>query len=878
MIRFFKHLFICNLLFTSACAQNIITGYIKDSLTKAPIFGVTITLQSNGKISAYAIADADGMFILKKVQLNSAEDLIFSHINYSTQKISISRFKNNSIIKLNPQKNTLPEVLVSETPITQRGDTISYIVDKFMSKEDRVIGDLIKRLPGIAVSSTGLITFNGKAISNYYIEGLDLLEGKYNLANSNINIEAVDKVQILENNQPIKILDSSSIVTNPSLNIKLKGNAKKKLFKNIELNAGHDTTALLGVNINLMKFASKAQFIAGFKANNFGDIYENDIIEHYTLDNIDEIKKNEDKQPFLSLSKVSPPVINKTYTAFNKTEFFYFNGLRQYKTGSQLKISIDFYKNNQDYFFNKISNYYLPNNTVVVNENHTTNTNTFLLRSKIKYLINNPRIYLSNKLNFNFSDEKDNNSILAATAITQKLVSNYSLISNDLIIFKKIGKKLVELNAYLAFSNLPSQLQIVPGVYDDLYNNSLPYSSLIQNVNRYNVNTLNSISLKEKYGKLQFKHTFLISYDITLLISNAGKISNNVEMALNDSFTNKLVTNKFYTELNNTVSYSKRKLKIVINLPIQIGQVSIKDTVNQYAKSFGFFNPTYNLNYKLSQFFEIGLTTAYKKEIGNTASSASGIIATSYRNLQIGQNIIPIEETKPLSFSLNYKNIRKSIFAYINTSILYTKSNINLNQQYLGTTIINKFGLFNNRFKSNYIIANGSKYFREIKLTTSITATLSKSNINAILNGKNTAIKNNYSNYKIEMNTRVFKNIFIENVLNYTRSKSIVDDQISNKPFILLNNKFLISKLFGKVISLKSITNYYYSKLNQKNSWFFIDASVNFKFKKCDLSFSTNNIHNYKKFIWAEVTENMVVQNEYKLRRRNVLAKFIFRL
>ena len=51
-------------------------------------------------------------------------------------------------------------------------------------------------MPGIEVLDDGKILYQGKPINKYYIEGLDLLEGKYNLANSNLPHKEVVKVQL----------------------------------------------------------------------------------------------------------------------------------------------------------------------------------------------------------------------------------------------------------------------------------------------------------------------------------------------------------------------------------------------------------------------------------------------------------------------------------------------------------------------------------------------------------------------------------------------------------------------------------------------------------------------------------------------------------
>ena len=68
-------------------------------------------------------------------------------------------------------------------------------------------------LPGIEVALTVSIKYNGKPINKYYIEGLDLLEDRYGIANNNIPAETVDKVQVLENHQPIRVLTVFHLVT-----------------------------------------------------------------------------------------------------------------------------------------------------------------------------------------------------------------------------------------------------------------------------------------------------------------------------------------------------------------------------------------------------------------------------------------------------------------------------------------------------------------------------------------------------------------------------------------------------------------------------------------------------------------------------------------
>lgn len=56
------------------------------------------------------------------------------------------------------------------------------------------------------VDASGKISYQGKAISKFYIEGLDMLGGQYGLATKNIKADDVASVQVYENHQPIRVL------------------------------------------------------------------------------------------------------------------------------------------------------------------------------------------------------------------------------------------------------------------------------------------------------------------------------------------------------------------------------------------------------------------------------------------------------------------------------------------------------------------------------------------------------------------------------------------------------------------------------------------------------------------------------------------------
>lgn len=76
---------------------------------------------------------------------------------------------------------SLKEVIINAEKIEQKNDTIKYNIAAFRMPEDRVIEDVIRKLPGITVQDGGRILYKGKPVS-LTIDGQDLLKGKYSIA------------------------------------------------------------------------------------------------------------------------------------------------------------------------------------------------------------------------------------------------------------------------------------------------------------------------------------------------------------------------------------------------------------------------------------------------------------------------------------------------------------------------------------------------------------------------------------------------------------------------------------------------------------------------------------------------------------------------
>ena len=241
-----KFLLAILLLFTiSLTAQNIkVRGTIKDSIGKPlELANVIAVVEATGDIESYAISNYEGRF-----QLDLPKDNTYilraSFLSYKTkqQTLNIPADAENMEIEivLESQSEELDGVeLIYEMPVTVRGDTIVYNADSFTTGDERKLGDVMKKLPGVEVNEEGEIEVEGKTVSKVMVEGKDFFDGDSKLATKNIPADAVDKVEVLRNyNEVDQMRGLGNDQDNIAINIKLKEGKKNFWFGEVTAGAG----------------------------------------------------------------------------------------------------------------------------------------------------------------------------------------------------------------------------------------------------------------------------------------------------------------------------------------------------------------------------------------------------------------------------------------------------------------------------------------------------------------------------------------------------------------------------------------------------------------------------------------------------------------
>lgn len=266
----------------TASAQVKVTGRVID-LQNKPVSDVIVKVVNGSKTLAFTSTNAKGEYALELKSATSGEvSLQFTHISYEkeSERLTLKERLTKVDMVLTPKEVSLKEVTVKPDPLRQRGDTLSYNLASFLKKGDVTLEDGLKNLPGISISDNGAISYMGKGISYFYIGGLDMLGGRYNLATKNIPAEYASQVDIMKHHKHRKI-DADEESDAVAINIKLSKKAQFKPFGQPEFGVGmREDKVLYAAGATGMMFTDNFQLLASAKYSNSGNFGLYDMVNH----------------------------------------------------------------------------------------------------------------------------------------------------------------------------------------------------------------------------------------------------------------------------------------------------------------------------------------------------------------------------------------------------------------------------------------------------------------------------------------------------------------------------------------------------------------------------------------------------------------------
>jgi hypothetical protein len=883
----FTWLLVIGMIFSVVSFAQSISGTITDSLGKAvPYANINLKNGSN-LVIAYAISDSKGAYLLG-VQAAAVKDTLrveISCMGFKKQSKTVTDFSAPVNFILFPAVNQLKDVIVKDTRpwLRIRGDTLNYKVSDFSNPQDRVIGDVIKKLPGISVATDGTISYNGKSISNLYIGGDNLLDDKYNIATNTIPQGVVDQVQVIQNDQPIKMLQNKIVSDDVALNLTIKNGAKLQLVGQESLGAG--LPGNYDEDFNAMMFKDAYKAINYLKGNNVGDDVANDVISHNLSDNLQKIDNNL-PPTVLSLGSVPNPNLLQNRYLFNQSGILNANNLVNLKKGEQLRINLYYLHDTQQQDYKEQTQIYLPGDTVKYSETEKNKYRPDILHGQFTLNINKDKYYLDDKLITDYSQKNYYSALNTnGTAVNQVLNDNTMDFSNELNYMQSLkSNSIIEVYSYMSHISEPENRIIEPNFNAGIFNNGANYNQLAQTVNIPTWFTNNYLSFKipSNYITQSFKAGFLVQAQT--LESDLSAVQLNKSSTLgSDSSLNHLNWSRKKVYAEAAYDLPGKILKITLNLPLSLQQINYADSLYNLNKSLTrlYFNPRLFVKYQVAVEDYFSFLYNYRNDIGNIQDVYHGYILTDYNTFYANNADLTQSKNQLAQFGFNYRKALTLFFFSINTSFNHILDN-NISSGIITDNLQQRIVLpFENTTNSWTVNGFISKYDFALRTTFSGGVQWQSNTSNQILNNTLLPYNTIATTLSASAETKVSDYITFsyKAYFSQTSSSSPVDagsysvKQLQQQAALNYNP---VENVFFKL----SADDYLTYQPGNDLKYFFADASIKFHLNKLktDVELSTLNFLNVKNYSYLNLSANTFTASSYTLPGRIILLKLLFNL
>lgn len=759
-------------------SQKTISGKITDA-DGHPIPSASVTIEETGKdaIIAYSITNSKGEY---KVTFTTAEpnvDLKIKAFNQKPLTKSISNATQTSNFKLESEATEIKEVKIKTKMITKRGDTISYDLKAFDNKSDRSLADVLKKIPGIEVNTDGSVLYQGEPINKFYVNGKDLMEGAYGSINNALPKDAVQKVEVLENHQPIKILQDKVPSENAALNVVLKKSVT--MTGRGEVGTGFGAPWAYNVKLTPMFFGQKSQWVVNYKTNNNGESVENDGNLLAFGNRFEGRRGNVSQNDWIGVEKASVPNLPEKRYLFNNVHYLAANYLTNIDKKKEWEL-----KANASYTNNAIDRDYLQQTTnLQTNTSYITTISNKLYTDKLKgeliFTKNAKKGFFKNTTTFSQfwngdrADVSRNSEKDGLQNAAESVNSPTSSFQNSLSTIIPWKEKMVNLMSYISYQNDSQNMEITPASYVNI--SPTNPGKIQQDFKLKTFEADHSINLGFSAKNWTFTPEVGLDYNYNLLNtkvfgSNNAEIFNFPAAYSNDL---KFTTAKPYGQLG--INYKSDSWQLYSNFPVNFNNIKAEDPRRNVSKDLNkvTFEPSGFAQYSFASFWKASFFGNLSYNFGSIQDTYAGYLLVNPASINAVAANTPISESisKSVGPRIEYRNPLNNLFFNVRYSYATNKNNLiaspTINDA--GYTILNYLELENSSNSNNESIEIG-KYFPKFKTNASLNASNRDSSSDQLQNGQFFTNNNKSQSLGFKFNNAYFSWMSLD--FNFTKSWS----------------------------------------------------------------------------------------------------------
>lgn len=634
---------ICLLTATTIFAQINVRGTVVDRETDEPVVGASVIVKgADGKIKKFASSKADGSFAVTMPSVSGCR-LEVAMMSFARQSMPLDNVEFPITVRMEPGTTLLKEVTVKADRIREQGDTISYRVGSFAQAQDRSIGDVLKRMPGIDVAKSGKIQYQGEDINKFYIEGADLLGGKYGIATNGISHEDVGAVEVMENHQPMQVLSGIAFSNKAAINLKLKNKAKATWSFHGDAGGGYSwepAGAIWDGELFAMAVMPGFQNITTLRTNNTGENLSSSGTDFFAENRQTGLSR------YVSIGLPGVPSLSDKRTLFNRSFLVSTNNLWKFGRG-EFKANIDYSFNRVEAAAENITTYFLNEEDRLISENRSGTEHSHSLSGKFIYELNQKTAFINNTLQTNIDWDDLNLATTGSLPNRQSAKLPDYYVSNKFKLIKRFkGNHLVTFHSVNEWESLPQTINL-----------DMNGQHFRQHISDHAFYTHESAAYAFSIKGV----TLSLEGGIKGYIRSMDSQLPDLPEELPGLTENVVNTNYITVYATPRLEYWVRRVNFSLNLPVSYAHYNFDKAIANHDELY--FSPSLNFNWKPNNRFSGSLRGGLGRSPMNLNLIHPGLIMTNYRTLKAGVDNFYNSSSQNVSANFNYKHTRRGLFA-----------------------------------------------------------------------------------------------------------------------------------------------------------------------------------------------------------------------
>ncbi len=832
-----------------------LTIEVRDSASLKPLADVTCRIVSpKGKMMGYKIADGKGKLSLTAHQEDA---LVFTLIGYSKRKINVADIHQTTnqpaVILLSPKQVELKEVVVKLSPIRKQGDTLVYNVGSFLQKGDRHLEDVLKKLPGIKVSENGSVSYQGRAINRFYIEGQDMMGNNYTQATRNMPINAVRNVEVLENHQPVKMMQGRKPSESAALNIRLDKNHKARPFGEITGSLGLKPT-VWDNQLFLTQVMKHSQTLVSAKMSNTGKDLSKETKEHIDVYNLDAY---EPLPQGVLQEDVNQEALPQERYLQNKSYSAGFNNIITLSKDITLRSNILLYEDHAGYN-QSTTNYYGGLTPITLETSEWMKQRIFRIVPTLKYEENSTHRFFSNELKYSFGRQTTENQVVTnGIGITEQIRIKPSYIKNYLSSSFKLGKSMLQIHSLLRYADRREEL----------------------------VSASDSLPLYNTMKRFATRSTMMRNAITTSFPTFGNDLDISVQAYYRDNSYNYQAdichrTFKLQGEPGYTWKYTKQSY-VSFGFPIEWTRISLSEKDNRLSvRNFTTFEPYLTLQQVLTSTLSVNLSSSISTDDNSLDFYSLKPLREGYRNIQVTGNDIYKSAHLRTSFHLRYRDLATMLFANLSLTDSDTRSEAYSHYEHSDSMTVMTWIRGNNHRHNTTVNAMLDKTFIPIGLSVKLDAAYNRS---SYLVSQSGVIANNHSHNALGTLSTSFQKLSWLR-LSATLTAKYYWDKSSIMKLNVLSSYITNATLYLFPTKKMELKMQFYNLTNeitdgQYHTCSLLDGNFNYKINNVwELGISGTNLFNSKSYSIKQNAGINTFNTILPLRGREILLRLQLRL